>query len=106
MIQRLPYLDYADDYSYVQEARTGVTNGVKIHSSAASNSAAEYMLRQLAQQTLAHFMFLTYQPGQNSGTPGDTTTRNVDPADFTVERLDDVVVQAVQRELGQVQGKP
>ena len=60
---------------------------------------AEYQFRQLAQQTLASFIFLTYQPGQNSGAPGDTTQMNVDPEAFTVERLDDLVVQVVQREL-------
>jgi hypothetical protein len=62
------------------------------------------VFRQLAQQTLAHFIFLTYQPGQNSGTPGDTTIHQVDPQSFTVERLDDLVVQVVQRELAQATG--
>jgi len=83
-----------------------VAEGVKIYTIGASNSddEAEYVFRQLAQQTLAHFIFLTYQPGQNAGTPGDTTTHHVDPEAFTVERLDDLVVQVVRRELAQAQG--
>lgn len=101
-----PHLDYEQDYDYVQETRAAVAKGVKIYTIAASNSddQAEYVFRQLAQQTLAHFIFLTYQPGQNAGAPGDTTTHHVDPQSFSVERLDDLVVQAVQRELAQAQG--
>lgn len=100
-----PHLDY-QDYDYVQEAQTAVAQGIKIYTIAASNSdeQAEYVFRQLAQQTLAHFIFLTYQPGQESGPPGDTTTHNVDPQSFTVERLDYLVVQVIQRELAQATG--
>lgn len=99
-----PHLDYAQDFDYVQETRVAVARGVKIYPIAASNSddQAEYVFRQVAQQTLASFIFLTYQPGQNTGAPGDTTQHNVDPAAFTVERLDDLVVQVVRRELAQV----
>ena len=101
-----PHLDYPQDYDYVREARQAVAAGVKIYPIAASNSEdqAEYVFRQLAQQTLARFIFLTYQAGQNAGTPGDTTTHNVDPAAFTVERLDDLVVQVVERELALARG--
>jgi hypothetical protein len=101
-----PHLDYQQDYDYVRESQAAVTKGVKVYTIAASNSTdeAEYVMRQISQQTLGHFIFLTYQPGQNAGTPGDTTTHQVDPAAFTVERLDDLVVQVVQRELGQALG--
>jgi uncharacterized protein YegL len=100
-----PHLDY-QDYDYVQETQMAVAQGIKVYTIAASNSddEAEYVFRQLAQQTLAHFIFLTYQPGQESGPPGDTTTHSVDPQSFTVERLDDLVVQVVQRELAQAIG--
>ena len=101
------HLDYAQDYDYVQEARVAVAKGIKVYTIAASNSseAAEYQLRQIAQMTLGHFIFLTYQSGMNAGTPGDTTTHHVDPAAFTVERLDDLVVQAIEHELARAQGK-
>jgi hypothetical protein len=102
-----PHLDYPQDYNYLQESQVAVARGVKVYTIAASNSddEAEYVFRQLSQQTLAHFIFLTYQPGQNAGAPGDTTTHHVDPAAFTVERLDDLVVQVVQHELAQAQGQ-
>ena len=101
-----PHLDYPQDYDYIKEARVAVSKGIKIYPIAASNTEddAEYIFRQLAQQTLGHFIFLTYQPGQNAGTPGETTTHNVDPEAFTVERLDDLVVQVIQHELALAQG--
>jgi hypothetical protein len=101
-----PHLDYQQDYDYIQEARQAVAKGVKIYTIAASNTddQAEYVFRQLSQQTLAHFIFLTYQPGQEAGAPGDTTTHHVDPEAFTVERLDDLVVQVVERELAAARG--
>jgi hypothetical protein len=101
-----PHLDYEQDYDYVNEARGAVAKGIKVYTIAASNTSdeAEYVMRQISQQTLAHFIFLTYQPGQSAGTPGDTTTHQVDPEAFSVERLDDLVVQVVQRELAQAQG--
>ncbi len=101
-----PHLDYDQDYDYVTESQAAVSKGIKVYTIAASNSGdeAEYIMRQISQQTLARFIFLTYQQGQNSGTPGDTTLHQVDPDNFTVERLDDLVVQIVQRELALAQG--
>lgn len=95
-----------NNYNYVDEIRSAVTQGIKIYPIAASNTDdhAEYVFRQLAQQTLATFIFLTYQPGQEAGAPGETTTHNVDPDAFTVERLDDLVVQVIQRELARAVG--
>ncbi len=102
-----PHTFMQEPYDYIQELRVAVAKGVKIYPIAASNSdeQAEFVFRQLAQQTLGHFIFLTYQQGQNAGTPGDTTVHNVDPAAFTVERLDDLVIQVVERELALAQGK-
>jgi len=101
-----PHLDYAQDYDYGHEAQVAVSRGVKVYTIAASNTSdeAEYVMRQISQQTLGHFIFLTYAAGQNAGAPGDTTTHHVDPEAFSVERLDDLVVQVIQRELAQAQG--
>jgi hypothetical protein len=101
-----PHLDYAQDYDYGREAQMAVSKGIKVYTIAASNTSdeAEYVMRQISQQTLGHFIFLTYAAGQNAGAPGDTTTHHVDPESFSVERLDDLVVQVVQRELALAQG--
>jgi Mg-chelatase subunit ChlD len=101
-----PQLGYGQEFDYTDAAREAVARGVKIYPIAASNTdpPAEYVFRQLAQQTLARFIFLTYQHGQNSGTPGDTTQMDVDPTEFTVERLDDLVVAIVEREMAEAAG--
>ncbi len=101
-----PHLDYEQDYDYGREAQVAVSKGIKVYTIAASNTSddAEYVMRQISQQTLGHFIFLTYAVGQNAGAPGDTTTHHVDQESFSVERLDDLVVQVIQRELAQAQG--
>lgn len=101
-----PHLDYGQQFTYVNAIRVAAARGVKIYPIAASNTdpQAEYVFRQLAQQTLARFIFLTYQPGQNGGAPGDTTQMNVDPTAYTVERLDDLIVRMVERELAEAMG--
>lgn len=101
-----PHLDYGQQFSYVDAIRVAAARGVKIYPIAASNTdpQAEYVFRQLAQQTLARFIFLTYQPGQNGGAPGESTEMNVDPAAYTVERLDDLIVKMIERELAEALG--
>jgi hypothetical protein len=100
------HMDYGQEFTYATGAREAARKGVKIYPIAASNtdSVAEYQLRQLAQQTLASFIFLTYQEGQAAGAPGESTTMSVDPQQFTVDRLDDLVVLVIQRELRQAAG--
>jgi hypothetical protein len=79
---------------------------VKIYPIAASNTdaPAEYVFRQLAQQTMAGFVFLTYQPGQSAGAPGESTTLGAGDQPYTVERLDDLIVTIVERELAAAVG--
>jgi hypothetical protein len=101
-----PHLDYEQDYDYIQEARAAVARGIKIYPIAASNSGpqAEYIFRQLAQQTLGRFIFLTYQEGQSGGAPGESTTLDAGKQDYTVERLDELIVQVIKRELAAAVG--
>ncbi len=96
-----PHVDRDLGYNYLTDAQQAVAQGVKIYPIAASNTdtEAEYVFRQLAQQTLATFIFLTYQSGESSGAPGDTTTLEAGEQGFTVERLDDLIVQVIEREL-------
>lgn len=97
--QRLPY-------NYLTDAQQAVARGIKIYPIAASNTdpQAEYVFRQLAQQTMGRFIFLTYQPGASSGAPGETTTLESGEQAFTVERLDDLIVQVMERELARAVG--
>lgn len=92
--------------SYLAEIRNAAAHGVKFYPIAASNTSeqAEYVFRQMAQQTLGRFIFLTYQEGKSEGTPGDTTEMHVDPQAFTVDQLDAIVVEAVKREVNEAWG--
>lgn len=101
-----PHLDYEDDYDYVEEIQYALKGGIKIFPIAASNtdSYAEYVFRQLAQQTYARFIFLTYRPGKSGGTPGESTTLDVGEQEYTVDQLDDLIVQVVERELADATG--
>ncbi|MDM8531261.1 VWA domain-containing protein [Anaerolineales bacterium HSG25] len=94
-----PHLDYAQDYDYAEEMVIAAEQGIKIFPIASSglDDQGEYIFRQLAQFTQGRFIFLTYADGSNSGAPGSTTTHHVD--DYTVEHLDDLLVQLVTEEL-------
>ncbi|NJP04502.1 MAG: VWA domain-containing protein [Chloroflexaceae bacterium] len=99
-----------DQYSgegYIGEARKAIAQGVKIYAIAASNTdtMAEYVFRQLAQQTMGSFIFLTYQSGASGGAPGEYRDDiEAGQQQYTVERLDDLIVQVVERELAQASG--
>jgi hypothetical protein len=101
-----PYLVKSEQFDYLDGTRTAVARGIKIYPIAASNTSqeAEYVFRQLAQQTLGKFIFLTYQPGATSGAPGESTTLDAGSQPYTVEALDDLIVGVVERELGEAVG--
>lgn len=102
-----PHLDYENDYDYLTETREAVAKGIKIYPIAASNTNdfAEYVFRQLAQQTMARFVFLTYQEGKNEGPPGEHTTLASGDQPYTVQHLDELIVNIVRRELAAVRGQ-
>ncbi len=101
-----PHTYQQTQFTYLDGAREAVARGVKIYPIAASNTdaPAEYVFRQLAQQTMAGFIFLTYQEGASSGAPGESTTLEAGDQPYTVERLDDLIVSIVQRELAAAVG--
>lgn len=101
-----PHLDRERGYHYLSDTQQAVARGIKIYPIAASNTdeQAEYVFRQLAQQTMARFIFLTYQPGESSGAPGESTPLEAGEQAYTVERLDDLIVQVIQRELAAAVG--
>ncbi|RRR70522.1 MAG: VWA domain-containing protein [Candidatus Viridilinea halotolerans] len=96
-----PHVPGPSQFTYLDGIREAVARGVKIYPVAASNTEpqAEYVFRQLAQQTMASFIFLTYQPGASSGAPGESTPLEAGEQAYTVERLDDLIVGIVEREL-------
>ena len=95
-----PHLDYEDDYDYAVEMVEAKKRGIKIFSVASSglNAQGEYIFRQIAQHTMGRFIFLLY-PGHGEGLG---TSHSV--SEYTVERLDDLVVRLIEEELAVLAG--
>lgn len=98
-----PHVDQPDSPPYPKTLLEAQAKGIKIFSIAASNSnpAAEYVMRQIAQQTMARFIFLTYQEGESSGRPGQSTELEAGdaPQGYSVSRLDDLIVDLIKQEV-------
>ncbi|MFT5193871.1 MAG: hypothetical protein ACI85U_000877 [Candidatus Promineifilaceae bacterium] len=96
-----PHLDYGDDeFNYAVHTQQAAALGVKIYSIASSglDQQGEYIFRQMAQVTGGRFIFLTYG-ADGAGTTGEQTDMTVDPDDFTVDELDNLIVKIVEEEL-------
>jgi hypothetical protein len=106
-----PHLDYPQDYDYAEEMAVAAQRGIKIHPIASSglDQIGEYIFRQIAQYTMGHFIFLTYEQG-TAGAPGierpdltvgtpDNPMTQQDQGAYTVERLDDLVLRLITDEL-------
>ncbi len=91
-----PQLDRQDETPYTESIRLARELGIKLYPIAASglDPAGEYVMRQLAQQTLARFLFITY---------GGQTPHSV--TGFAENDLDTLIVSTVERELASL-GKP
>ena len=87
-----PHLDYQDDYSYADDMIEAHRQGIKTFSIASSglDQQGEYVFRQIAQHTMGRFIFIVYGAG-------GTTSHSV--SDYTIGRLDDLVVSLVEEEL-------
>lgn len=90
-----PHLDYAQDRDYAVEMRRALSRGIKVHAVAASglDEFGEYVFRQIAQHTMEKFVFLVYDGGTSH-----------DVGQFTVERLDDLIVGLVLDEVKSLTG--
>lgn len=105
-----PHLDYPQDYRYSEELLQAAQMGIKIFPIGSRldgedyyQKQAEYILRQMAQFTGGHFIFLTYEDTpQSSGEPG--TEYSVPEGRYSVEDLDALVVKLVQAELETLTG--
>ncbi len=82
--------------AYAADVQAARERGIEVVPLAASGSddSAEFQFRQLAQQTLGTFFFLTYGA---DGSPGDETTHHVE--DYSTGSLEDQVVDHVSARL-------
>ena len=93
-------------YTYDQALLDAATMGVKVFpiASGGSDGIAELQFRQLAQFTLGHFIFITEGGGSSHGSGG--SDYEVDPEDFVVEKLDELVVRLVNDEMDAWNARP
>ena len=94
-----PHLDYDQDYDYAKEMVQARRRGIKIFAVASSglDAQGEYVMRQIAQQTMGRFIFILYETGPQ----GELETPH-DVGDFTINRLDSLIVRLIQEELGEL----
>jgi uncharacterized protein YegL len=99
------------DYSLLMQQ--ALARGIKFHPIASSGlqPEGEFIMRQIGQYTMGHFVFLTYEEG-SSGAPGDTRTDLSvgDPedqqgvGDYSVSQLDELVMRLIRDELNALNG--
>jgi hypothetical protein len=94
-----PHLDYNNDYRYTDELVQAVKKGIKVYAIGASglDKQGEYVFRQLAQITLAQFLFITR--GGDEKSPGSGGPASNTDVVYQERDLDRIVVNIVRREL-------
>ncbi len=101
---------FRDQHRYDVTALEALREGIKVYTLASSglDQLGEYIFRQISQLTFGQFLFLTYDdsnpqvPGVQPGTPGDDRPdleAGDDPADFTVEQLDELILRLIEDEI-------
>lgn len=83
-------------YTYDDAMKDAATMGVTLYpiASGGSDGVAELQFRQMAQFSQGHFIFITRGNGSSEGSEG--SEYEVDPEDFDVQQLDDLVVRLIQ----------
>ena len=108
-----PHLNHPQEtHIYTEEALRATRLGIKIHPIASSGleHPGEYMFRQIAQLTMGHFLFLTYDSGDiaiNTGVAGDDRPdlqvgepENAQGVgDYDVTQLDELVLRLITDEV-------
>lgn len=95
-----PHLDYGQTYTYVEAMQEAARRGIKITTIGASglDRRGELVWRQLAQYTMAPFVFLTYgESGDSEGSPS-SVSHHVG-SNWVAENLDAIVVRMIKVEL-------
>ena len=95
-----PHLDYHYDHSYITEMKPAGRTGTKIFTLASSSldTQGEYIFRQLTQQTLIKFIFILY----DSGPQDELTTPHEVGDDFSVDRIDYLIVRIITEEMSHI----
>ena len=95
-----PHLDYGQKFTYVKAMQQAARRGIKIATVGASglNRQGELVWRQLAQYTMAPFVFLTHGEKGDSEGSASSVSHHVG-ANWVAEKLDAIIVRLVKVEL-------
>ncbi len=96
-----PHLDYGQSFTYVHAMREAARRAIKIATIGASglDRPAEIVWRQLAQYTMAPFVFLTYgEKGDSEGGAASSVSHHIG-SNWVAENLDAIIVRLVKTEL-------
>jgi hypothetical protein len=89
-----PHMDYDQNYDYRVSMLRALEMGVKIFplaSSGLDNTEGEFIFRQMSLITNAKYLFITDSKGG--------TDYHVDEQEYTVDRLDDLIVKLIGEEM-------
>jgi hypothetical protein len=92
------HVHYPNSTSYLESVKIAKEKGIKFHMIGASglNQTGEYQYRQIAQQTLGKYIFITRGGDAGQG-GGEAASKTVDQ--YQESRLDNIIVNSVKDEL-------
>ena len=96
-----PHTDYGQGYTYLHAMRDAARRAIKIATIGASglDKPAEVAWRQLAQYTMAPFVFLTFgEKGDSEGGTPSSVSHHIG-SNWVAENLDAIIVRLVKTEL-------
>lgn len=95
-----PHLDYGEQFTYVDAMQEAARRGIKIAAVGCSglNLTGEVVWREIAQYTLAPYVFLTRGEHGDMEGSASTVSHHVGP-NFATENLENIVVRVVKNEL-------
>lgn len=109
-----PHIDYQNGADYIAMMQDSLARGIKIHPIASSGlqPEGEFIMRQVGQYTMGHFIFLTYEGGV-SGTAGDDrpdldvgeVKDEQGVGDYSVSQLDELVLRLITDEINALRGE-
>jgi len=102
-----PHLDYGEQYTYVSAMQEAARRGIKIAAVGCSglNLTGEVVWRELAQYTMAPYVFLTRGERGDLEGSASTVSHHVG-SNWIAENLETIVVRVVKSELAPLAEKP
>ena len=103
-----PHLDYDQNVTYPDAARTAKEKGIKLFSvgTGGLDITGEYILRQISQYTAGKYIFLTYgETGESEGgAPGSVSHHT--GTNFQTDKLESIIIRFAKQELSYLSDKP